>query len=125
MKAAKFHSCVVGHLIDCKLTVIERDCALLLRRDMALGFLLHISRRLSCSTGLWLSSFKFPTVLLALIFLLSIYAFSFFFFFTFFIIFPLQKKKKRFFKLIIINPRFKVFNSACTSVGYIKTSFSV
>lgn len=36
VKAAKFHSCVVGHLIDCKLTVIERDSALLLRRNMAL-----------------------------------------------------------------------------------------
>lgn len=36
MKAAKFHSCGVGHLIDCKLTVIEQDWALLLRRDMAL-----------------------------------------------------------------------------------------
>lgn len=36
VKAAKFNSCVVGHLIDCKLTVIERDFTLLLRRDMAL-----------------------------------------------------------------------------------------
>lgn len=45
MKAAKFHSCVVGHLIDCKLTVIERDCALLLRRHMALRSLARSSRR--------------------------------------------------------------------------------
>lgn len=36
VKAAKFHSCVVGQPIDCKLTVIEQECTLLLRRVMAL-----------------------------------------------------------------------------------------
>lgn len=53
VKAAKFHSCVVGHLIDCKLTVIERDCILLLRRDMALRSLARTSHRCFSCAGIW------------------------------------------------------------------------
>lgn len=45
VKAAKFHSYVVGHPIDCKLTVIERDCDLLLGRDMALRCAAHTSHK--------------------------------------------------------------------------------
>lgn len=45
VKAAKFHSYVVGHPIDCKLTVIERDCDLLSGRDMALRCADHTSHK--------------------------------------------------------------------------------
>lgn len=45
VKAAKFHSYVVGHPIDCKLTVIERDCDLLSGRDMALRCAAHTSHK--------------------------------------------------------------------------------
>lgn len=45
VKAAKFHSCVVGQPIDCKLTVIEQECTLLLRRVMALRSVAPLSCR--------------------------------------------------------------------------------
>lgn len=48
-RAAKFPSCVIGHLIDCELTVIDRDRALIKRPLRSLGLLVL---QVGCTVGL-------------------------------------------------------------------------